>query len=66
MGYQQNALDNDVDIKVNTKVEEIKYSNNEWKIVTSNSQGSFVVPCASVQKITQLYCTLHCALKLTK
>ena len=42
MGYQQNALDNNVDIKMNTKVEKIEYSNNEWQINTSNRQGSFI------------------------
>ena len=42
MGYQQNALDNNVDIKMNTKVEKIEYSNKEWQINTSNSQGLFI------------------------
>ena len=49
MGYQQNALDNNVDIKMNTKVEKIQYSNKEWQINTSNSQGLFIA--------------IHCALK---
>ena len=42
MGYQQNALDHHVDIKLNTKVEQIEYSKEEWQIKTSNGQGSFI------------------------
>ena len=42
MGYQQNALDHKVDIKLNTNVEQIEYLKEEWHIKTSNGQGSFV------------------------
>ena len=53
MGYQQNALDNNVDIKMNTKVEKIQYSNKEWQINTSNSQGLFIaIRCALKRVLT--------------